>query len=82
MGEGMFSYYMSNLSKDMKQDQFEEMTKQMVGKLVTPNLIPSTGPAGGGDGKTDLETYPVDDAISENGIIQMHVKVTRNGHLL
>lgn len=37
----------------------------MVGKLVTPNLIPSTGPAGGGDGKTDLETYSVDDAISE-----------------
>ena len=65
MGEEMFSYYMSNLSKDMKQDQFEEMTRQMVGKLVTPNLIPSTGPAGGGDGKTDLETYSVDDAISE-----------------
>lgn len=65
MGEDMFRFYMSNLSKDMKQDQFEEMTKQMVGKLVTPNLIPSTGPAGGGDGKTDLETYSVDDAISE-----------------
>ena len=65
MGEDMFCYYMSNLSKDMKQDQFEEMTRQMVGKLVTPNLIPSTGPAGGGDGKTDLETYSVDDAISE-----------------
>lgn len=54
----------------------------MVGKLVTPNLIPSTGPAGGGDGKTDLETYSVDDAISENGIIQMLVKVTKNGLLL
>ena len=65
MGEDMFSFYMSNLSKDMKQNQFEEMTKQMVGKLVTPNLIPSTGPAGGGDGKTDLETFPVDDTISE-----------------
>ena len=65
MGEDMFCFYMNNLSKNMKQDQFEEMTRQMVGKLVTPNLIPSTGPAGGGDGKTDLETYPVDDNVSE-----------------
>lgn len=65
MGEEMFRFFMGNLSKDMKQDQFEEMTRQMLGKLVTPNLIPSTGPAGGGDGKTDLETYSVDDAISE-----------------
>ena len=65
MGEDMFCFYMNNLSKNMKQDQFEEMTRQMVGKLVTPNLIPSTGPTGGGDGKTDLETYSVDDAISE-----------------
>lgn len=65
MGEDMFDYYMSNLSKNMKQDLFEEMTRQMVGKLITPNLIPSTGPTGGGDGKTDLETYPVDNQISE-----------------
>lgn len=65
MDKDMFTYYLSNLSKDMKQDQFEEMTRQIVCKLITPNLIPQTGPTGGGDGKTDIETYNVDESISE-----------------
>ena len=65
MSKEIFEYNMSKLSSDMKQDLFEDMTRKMVCKLITPNLIPQTGPTGGGDGKTDIETYPVDDAISE-----------------
>ena len=60
----MFEFTMSNLSKNMKQDLFEDMTRRLACKLITPNLIPQTGPTGGGDGKTDIETHPVDDAIS------------------
>lgn len=65
MSKEIFEYDMSKLSSDMKQDMFEEMTRQMVCKLITPNLIPQTGPTGGGDGKTDIETHPVDSDISE-----------------
>ena len=65
MSKEIFEYNMSKLSSDMKQDMFEEMTRQMVCKLITPNLIPQTGPTGGGDGKTDIETHPVDSEISE-----------------
>lgn len=60
----MFEFTMSNLSKNMKQDLFEDMTRRLASKLITPNLIPQTGPTGGGDGKTDIETHPIDDAIS------------------
>ena len=33
--------------------------------MITPNIKPQTGPDGGGDGKVDGETYPVDKAISD-----------------
>lgn len=61
----LFEFTMSKLSTDMKQDLFEDLTRQMVCKLITPNLIPQTGPTGGGDGKTDIETHPVDEEISD-----------------
>lgn len=65
MSKEIFEYNMSKLSSYMKQDMFEDMTRQMVCKLITPNLIPQTGPTGGGDGKTDIETHPVDSEITE-----------------
>ncbi len=63
--EEQFQYIMDRLSNDMKQDLFENLTKSLVLRFVTPNIIPQTGPTGGGDGKTDLETHPVADEISE-----------------
>lgn len=60
-----FQYILSRLSVDMKQDLFENFCKSLIMKFVTPNIIPQTGPAGGGDGKTDLETHPVADEIAE-----------------
>lgn len=64
-----FQYIMDRLSNDMKQDLFENLTKSLVSRFITPNIIPQTGPTGGGDGKTDLETYPVADEISERWYI-------------
>lgn len=61
----LFQYQMDRLSNDMKQDLFENLTKSLALRFVTPNLIPQTGPTGGGDGKTDMETYPVADEIAE-----------------
>ena len=61
----VFQYQMDRLSNDMKQDQFENLTRSLALRFVTPNLIPQTGPTGGGDGKTDLETHPVADEITE-----------------
>jgi len=38
-------------------------------KFISPNLIPQVGPTGGGDGKTDSETYPVSEAIAERWFV-------------
>jgi hypothetical protein len=64
-----FQYILDRLSVDMKQDLFENFCKSLIMKFVTPNVIPQTGPAGGGDGKTDLETHPVADEIAEKWYI-------------
>ena len=69
MNKQLFKQVMFELSTEMKQDAFEQFTYQLVCRLITPNLIPQTGPMGGGDGKVDFETYPVDDAVSSKWYI-------------
>lgn len=64
MSREMFKYVLSQLSKDMRQDAFEEFTRQLIVRLITPNIIPQTGPTGGGDAKADLETHPVSDEVA------------------
>jgi len=54
-----------NISVNQKQDQFETLARKLCEIYVAPNLIPQVGPTGGGDGKTDTETYPVSSDISE-----------------
>ncbi len=57
------------ISTNQKQDLFEGFCRRIVEKLITPNLIPQTGPTGGGDGKTDAETFPVSEEISNRWFI-------------
>lgn len=64
MSREMFKYVLSQLSKDMRQDAFEEFTRQLIVRLITPNIIPQTGPTGGGDAKADLETHPVSNEVA------------------
>lgn len=64
MSKEIFRNELSNLSTDMKQDEFERFACRVIGRIVTPNIIPPTGPNGGGDGKVDFETFVVDDDIS------------------
>jgi tetratricopeptide (TPR) repeat protein len=47
------------LSKRNEQDIFEKFAVRLCEVEISPNLKPNTGPAGGGDGKTDAESYPV-----------------------
>ena len=66
------AFELSEISKNQKQDQFETLCRRLAEKLICPNLIPQVGPTGGGDGKTDTETYPVSDQISERWFIPEH----------
>lgn len=65
----VFDFKLSEISKNQQQDEFETFCRRLAEKFITPNLIPQVGPTGGGDGKTDSETYPVSTAISERWFI-------------
>lgn len=62
-------YEISKISTNLKQDSFVNLCRKLAEKLISPNLIPQVGPTGGGDGKTDIETYPVSDFISDRWFI-------------
>lgn len=62
-------YILSQISVDQKHDSFETLARKLAERFVVPNLIPQVGPTGGGDGKTDTETYPVSNEISERWFV-------------
>ncbi len=59
------SYELDKISTNQKQDEFETLCRRLAEKFIALNLIPQVGPTGGGDGKTDSETYPVSEYISD-----------------
>ncbi len=61
----VLSHHLETLTKQKAETVFEGFAKRLVEKFVAPNLRPQTGPTGGGDGKTDAETYPVAREVSE-----------------
>lgn len=63
------AYELSKISTNQKQDSFETLGRRLAEKFISPNLIPQVGPTGGGDGKTDSETYPVSEFISDRWFI-------------
>lgn len=62
-------YELSKISVNQKHDNFETLCRKLAEKLISPNLIPQVGPTGGGDGKTDSETYPVSNFISDRWFV-------------
>ena len=65
----VLAYELSKISTNQKQDEFETLCRRLAEKFIAPNLIPQVGPTGGGDGKTDSETYPVSPSISDRWFV-------------
>lgn len=63
------AFEISQISTNQKHDNFENLCRRLAEKLISPNLIPQVGPTGGGDGKTDSETYPVSSYIYDRWFI-------------
>ncbi len=55
---GYFEYELESLTKKKKELAFEDFCRRLAELEICPNLKPITGPLGGGDGKTDAQTYP------------------------
>lgn len=60
----VFEHHLDTLTKRKQETEFEHFCRRIAEKELCPNLIPQTGTTGGGDSKTDAETYPVADAIT------------------
>lgn len=59
------SHFLDTLTDRNQHKDFENFARRLCEREICPNLRPQTGPEGGGDGKVDTETYPVDDKIAE-----------------
>lgn len=63
--KNLLEYELENLTSKSKEKNFEHFCRKISEKEICPNLIPQTGPTGGGDSKTDTETYPVSKDIAQ-----------------
>ena len=60
-----FEYHLETLTNRKQEYDFEHFARRLAEKEICPNLMPQTGPTGGGDSKTDTETYPVASEIAQ-----------------
>jgi len=65
----VLSYHLETLTNQKNETTFEDFARRLAEKFISPNLRPQTGPVGGGDGKTDSETYPVANAIANRWFV-------------
>jgi hypothetical protein len=65
----VLSHHLETLTKQKAETVFEGFAKRLAERFVAPNLRPQTGPTGGGDGKTDSETYPAAKEIAERWFV-------------
>lgn len=65
----ILSLELENITTNQKENEFESLCRRLAEKFIAPNLIPQVGPTGGGDGKTDSETYPVSKTISDRWFV-------------
>ena len=65
----VLSHHLETLTSQKAETVFEGFALRLAERFIAPNLRPQTGPVGGGDGKTDSETYPVSSAISERWFV-------------
>lgn len=63
------SHHLDTLTDRNQHKDFENFARRLCEREICPNLRPQTGPEGGGDGKVDTETYPVDDKIAERWFV-------------
>lgn len=69
LNQSELSHHLDTLTDRNQQKDFENFARKICEREICPNLRPQTGPEGGGDGKVDTETYPVDESISERWFI-------------
>jgi hypothetical protein len=57
-------YHLDSITSRNQTHEFEIFCRKLCERAICPNLRPQTGPEGGGDSKTDTETYAVAEEIA------------------
>jgi len=65
LSRSLFEFHLDTLTQRKEEIRFEHFCRILAEKELCPNLLPQTGPTGGGDSKTDAETYPVANSIAD-----------------
>jgi hypothetical protein len=65
LSRSLFEFHLDTLTQRKDEIRFEHFCRILAEKELCPNLLPQTGPTGGGDSKTDAETYPVANSIAD-----------------
>jgi hypothetical protein len=60
-----FEYHLDSLTSRNETHDFEIFCRKLCERTICPHLRPHSGPEGGGDGKTDSESIPIADEVSE-----------------
>lgn len=55
----LLEYKLDVITSNSQEQAFQNFCFKLAQLEIAPNLRPQTGPTGGGDSKTDTETYPV-----------------------
>ncbi|QYZ68899.1 hypothetical protein [Neotabrizicola shimadae] len=70
VGREVLSYHLETFTNQKDEAAFESFAQRLCEKFIAPNIRPQTGPVGGGDGKTDAETFPVSREISARWFVR------------
>lgn len=61
----MLEFQLETLTARNEHQRFEIFCRKLCQRVICPNIRPQSGPEGGGDGKTDADTFPVAEAIAD-----------------
>ncbi|MEQ1514943.1 MAG: hypothetical protein ABL931_00470 [Usitatibacteraceae bacterium] len=78
LDRSMLEFQLETITSRNEHQRFEIFCRKLCERVICPNIRPQSGPEGGGDGKTDADTYPVAEAISELSYIGSPGPVTEN----
>lgn len=58
-------FQLETMTSRNEHQRFEIFCRKLCQRVICPNIRPQSGPEGGGDGKTDADTFPVAEAIAD-----------------
>jgi hypothetical protein len=65
LDQSILEFQLETMTARNEQQKFEIFCRKLCERVICPNIRPQSGPEGGGDGKTDADTFQVADAISD-----------------